>query len=44
VTVPPARVRALATAIGALLSGTSLAQHLELEEVIVTASPLRERD
>jgi iron complex outermembrane receptor protein len=32
---------ALATAIGALLAGTSPAQHLELEEIIVTASPLR---
>jgi iron complex outermembrane receptor protein len=32
---------ALATAIGALLAGTSPAQHLELEEIVVTASPLR---
>ncbi len=32
---------ALATAIGALLAGASPAQHLELEEIVVTASPLR---
>jgi iron complex outermembrane receptor protein len=32
---------ALATAIGALLAGPSPTQHLELEEIIVTASPLR---
>ena len=32
---------ALATAIGTLLAGPSPAQHLELEEIVVTASPLR---
>jgi len=32
---------ALTTAIGALLAGASPAQHLELEEIVVTASPLR---